>query len=101
MKRHRRLIAALGLLVLLLATRSPGAGLFWILCGALLLAAAWQVPDAVLHRSRQLQWEAALDRAAEGWPTRQDRVLLLRDRLYRGTAATAGMFFVLFGLVRL
>src|SRR5436305_12100120 len=101
MRRHRRLVAASGVLLLVLATRTPAAGLAWIVCGGLLATAAWRLPDSFVHRSRELQWEAALHRAAEGWPTAHDRRLIRLDRLYRGGLATAGVFLVLYGLTNL
>jgi hypothetical protein len=100
MRKRRRPLAVLAVLLLVLATRSPGAGLFWIICGGLLAACCF-LPDSVVHRSRQLQWEAALDRAAEGWPTAHDRLLFRLDRIYRGTAASAGAFLILYGLLNL
>ena len=101
MGRHRRLAAGLGVLLLVLATRTPAGGLAWMVCGGLLLAAAWRLPDSSFHRSRGLQWEAAQERAAEGWPTPHDRVLIGLDRIYRGAFATVGVFLVLFGLTSL
>jgi hypothetical protein len=100
MTRHRKLLLGLGAAALALATRTPGAGLFWILCGCL-VCACWFLPDSVVHRSRELRWEAALHRAAEGWPTAQDRFLIRLDRFYRGGAVTLGVFLILYGLVSL
>jgi hypothetical protein len=100
MKSRRPILVVLGILLLALATRSPGAGLFWIICGGLLVA-CWWLPDSIMHRSRQRQWEAALDRAAEGWPTAHDRLLFRLDRIYRGTAAAPGAFLVLYGRLNL
>ena len=101
MGRHRRLGAGLGVLLLLLATRTPAAGLAWIVCGGLLGTAAWRLPDSFFHRSRELQWEAALERAAEGWPSARDRRLIRLDRFYRGALASIAVFLVLYGLTSL
>lgn len=98
MRNRRRPLAALGILVLALATRTPGAGLFWMLCGCL-VCACWFLPDSVVHRSRELRWEAALHRAAEGWPTPQDRFLIRLDRFSRAAAVTVGVFLILYGLI--
>jgi hypothetical protein len=98
-KGRRRQIAVVAFVVLVASTQTPGAGLFWMLCGTMLLAAAWRVPESVLHRKRQLQWEAALERSAEGWPTSRDRFLIRLDRIYRGGAATFGVFLILYGLL--
>jgi hypothetical protein len=100
MKRRRRLTVAAAVLVLALATRTPGAGLFWILCGCL-VCACWFLPDSVVHRSRELRWEAAQHRAAEGWPNAGDRLLIRLDRIYRGGVVTLGVFLILYGLISL